>query len=64
MSQFSRDNSFSKHKDVILGGYWKRLAYEGRYIFTNSMMLQKTLGIDIIIQMGSNDKEITIDHIL
>ncbi len=58
---FPEDNKFSKHKDEILTEYWDRLSFEGRYIFTNSMMLQKTLGIDVILQMGSNNKEITID---
>ena len=58
---FASDNYWSKKMDVVLSDYWKHLAFEGRYIFTNSKMLQQTLGIDVIIQLGSNDKEITID---
>lgn len=60
-STFTRDEQFSKHKDILLKDYWRSLSFEGRFIFTNSMMLQKTLGIDVILQVGSDNKEITID---
>ena len=58
---FSSDNYFSKHKDIMLKPYFSRLAFEGRFILTNSEMLQKRLGIDAIIQIGNDFNEISID---
>lgn len=61
MSNFNNDNQFSKHKDVLLKDYWGKLSYEGRYVLTGSEFLQRTHGIDVIIQTKNDESDIKID---
>tara|TARA_R110000868_G_scaffold35239_2_gene126560 strand:+ start:399 stop:980 length:582 start_codon:yes stop_codon:yes gene_type:complete len=59
--QFNNDSLFSKHKDVLLKRYWSKLAFEGRYVIVNSEFIQKSLGIDVILQSANDITDKTID---
>jgi len=61
MGEFLIDDEWSRKCDRKLKNLWKQISYEGRFIFTGSNLLQKTLGIDIILQSQNDDKDITID---
>jgi hypothetical protein len=59
---FHRDDIFGKHKDFLLDEHWSKNSYKGIYVIPNSYELQKTLGIDIILQDPVDpSKEIKID---
>ena len=58
---FNTDNQFSKHKDVLLKDYWGKISFEGRFVLTGSEFLQKTHGIDVIIQTKNDESDIKID---
>ena len=58
---FNNDDQFSKHKDILLKPYWGSISSEGRYVITGSEFLQKTHGIDVIIQFQNDIKDATID---
>lgn len=61
LNDFGTDNNFSKHKDMLLKPYWGRISYEGRFVLTGSEFLQKTHGIDVIIQTKDDESDIKID---
>jgi len=61
MEKFESDLNFSARKDRQLREFWQSISFEGRFVFTGSFLLQKTLGIDIILQGSENEKDITID---
>ncbi|MCP3940272.1 MAG: hypothetical protein GY710_02150 [Desulfobacteraceae bacterium] len=63
MNQFKRDDEFSKHKDLLLKPYWKTKSFEGRFVITGSELLQKTHGIDIVLQYDEyNDLTVDTKH--
>jgi len=58
---FMRDDIFSKHKDLLLKSFWQSKSYEGRYVIIGSKFLQKTHGIDVILQATNDKTEVKID---
>jgi len=58
---FNNDNQFSKHKDILLKPYFGKISHEGRFVLTGSEFLQKTHGIDVIIQTKDDKSDIKID---
>ncbi|MGQ9571493.1 MAG: hypothetical protein ACUVUQ_11795 [Thermodesulfovibrionales bacterium] len=58
---FEVDTIFSKHKDILLKEYWSLNSFEGRFVLAGSEFLQKTHGIDIILQDLDDSNEIKID---
>ena len=59
--RFNQDLSFSMTKDRQLKKYWGTISFEGRFVITGSEFLQKSLGIDVILQGEGDKKDITID---
>jgi hypothetical protein len=61
ITSFDNDLNFSKHKDLLLKDYWGTISYEGRFVLTGSELLQKTHGIDVIVQTNNDQSDLKID---
>jgi len=60
-NDFNHDECWSKHKDILLKDFWQGRAHEGRYVIIGSRLLQKTHGIDIVLQSKNDTTDITMD---
>jgi len=58
---FNHDGAWSKHKDILLKPFWGNNSFGNRYVIVGSMLLQKTHGIDIILQNQNDFMDITLD---
>jgi len=58
---FEEDLKFSEECDLKLSKFWKQKSFEGRFVFTRSLFLQKIHGIDVILQGKDNTTELKID---
>lgn len=54
------DKNFSEHKDYLLRNLWQYLSVDGRYVITTSTLMQRQLGIDVVLQ-GKNKIDRYVD---
>ena len=57
---FQEDYILSRKKDGLMKDIWKALSYEGRYVIAGSEFIQKTMGVDVILQ-GKDNIDILVD---